>query len=256
MIFNKRFFEGSFFYRKYGLLWLILLFFIPHLMKGQVYFYKQEKIVDTNSKNVQKGDLTGQFVTFTEKGCYDSDIHGYSVNNGFLSYLFENTKYVTYQGDTFWGFAQYRVSLDKSRINVVLSDKILVYVRTQSSSTQQTCTLIKQQKKNEPDIAVLPGFIVLENNTDNNIKNSSYYINRYKELEQQLISAFKTFEISLAGSYDSSRSQAAHAIYSMQKNMAEWRRIAGQAGVNISMSSWETAQPSIGTVHNEEKKSY
>ncbi|WP_347146715.1 hypothetical protein [Parabacteroides goldsteinii] len=244
------------YYLKRGVLWLILLLSIPVFTNGQIYFYKQEKVIDINTKEVKKGDLTGQFVTFNNKGCYDSDRGGNSEDNGFLSYLFENEKYVTYQGETYWGEAKYRVSLDKSRINVVLSNKILVYIKTQFPTGQQTCSLIKQQNENGVNIAVMPGGIIPDDNINNNVVNSSKYISRYKELEQQLISAFKTYEKSLCGSYDSSRSQAAHAIYGMQKNMADWRRTARQAGVNIPVSSWEVAQPSIGTIHYEKDKSY
>lgn len=240
--------------------YLFLFISVCFCSNGQVYFYKQEKVIDTNTKQSSKGDMSGQYITFNENGCYDSDNQGYSVNNGFLSYVFENKKFATYQGESYWGSCQYRVSLDKSRINIVLDDKVLVYVRTQFPTGQLTSSLIKRKNKGGgesvvPDIINPIGYGENQNNR-NNVVDAARYINRYRELEQQLISAFKTYEVSLAGSYDSSRTQAAIAIHGMQRNMADWRRQASQAGVNIPMSSWETAQPSISTIHYEEKKSY
>lgn len=243
-------------FQRYRLFWLILFLGITSSTNGQVYFYKQEKVVNVNTRISSKGDLSGQFVTFTNKGCYDSDKEGYSVNNGFLSYVFENDKFATYQGESYWGTAQYRVSFDKSRINVVLPDKILVYVRTRHPSDQQTSSLIKQRKNNDNKAIIFPDFVKPDDQEDNKGVNSLRYTSRYKELEQQLISAFKTYEVSLDGVYDSSRQQAAMAIHGMQRNMADWRRQASQVGVNIPVSPWETAQPSIGTIHYEKKKSY
>jgi hypothetical protein len=108
-------------------------------------YYKQIKIVDQNKK-VQIGDNSGQFITFNDKGCYDSDKSGYEVKNGFLKYKGNDNGYNTYYGSSFWGTATYFFLKDYSRLNIVLeaTDITYVYELTTPPANVNTCSLIKE----------------------------------------------------------------------------------------------------------------
>ncbi|NDW10298.1 hypothetical protein D0T56_11600 [Dysgonomonas sp. 520] len=84
---------------------------------GQTYYYKQVNIVYSNGQKVS-GDGTGQFVTFSNKGCYDSNIEGYTVKNGFLEYKGIDDGIYVYYGTSYWGTCNYYFSSDKGRLNV------------------------------------------------------------------------------------------------------------------------------------------
>jgi len=48
------------------------------------YYYRQTGVVRNNTLGA--GDNTGQFITFTRRGCYDSDRNGMQAGDGFLAY--------------------------------------------------------------------------------------------------------------------------------------------------------------------------
>lgn len=97
---------------------------------AQTYFYKQIKVVIDDQP--YSGNNTGQFITFNEKGCYDSDKEGYTVNNGFLKYIKTDKHIRIYWGDSYWGKAYYYITENLDRINVklVVEDKIYVYAKS------------------------------------------------------------------------------------------------------------------------------
>lgn len=99
-------------------------------LMGQTYYYERVKTVTNGRSSEDTGD--GHFITFTSKGCYDSDRNGMAEKKVFREYLsFENDiyKYYGYYGD-FWrnGKAYYFFSSDKSRLNIRLEEKDVVYV--------------------------------------------------------------------------------------------------------------------------------
>ncbi len=218
------------------------------------FYYRQEKIVDPATKQPSRGagDRAGFFITFNAKGCYDSDRSGYDVGNGFREKVSESGRFTTYIGSSYWGDARYIVNETKDRINIQTSDRILVYVRTQPPSGVVTSSLIKQPGGNPvvppPPATVTSGGAPADN--------TAMYLAHYQKLEQSVKEAFHAYEQTMAGSYDSSRSSMAKAILEIQASMRAWRGEARTDGVVISPSPWESAQPSIGTIHTERKHRY
>lgn len=228
-------------------------------IKGQrIVYYQQEKIILLPGKKEIQGKhhQEGMFMTFNQYGCYDSDQNGYDVGNGFREIATAGEKTTLYIGDSFWGDgAIYKVTHDKSRINITVGNKIYVYTRSNVPVGVTTCRLIKT--KGESNSGILLPNNVISNDIDHaeisTSNNAAYYQNRYNQMEQSLISDIKTFEQTMSGSYDSSRSSMATSIRQAQKNMVDWRNIARKNGVLINASPWENVQVQIGTIHYQKK---
>jgi hypothetical protein len=95
----------------------------------QTYYYKQIGVVRNNNRTT--GDNTGQFITFTRRGCYDSDKNGIQAGDGFLAYQGVDNNIHIYNGDTYWGKAHYYFYNDFARINIIASDGVIyVYEKT------------------------------------------------------------------------------------------------------------------------------
>lgn len=233
----------------------------PFSLKGQqTIYYQQEKIISLPEKKEKQGNhhKEGMFLTFNPKGCYDSDKKGYDVGNGFREIVSTGNNTTLYIGDSYWGNgAIYKVTHDKSRINITIGNKIYVYARSTIPFGINTCCLIKKQIVSN-SIGIPSTINHLNNNINDDVKtkssnDASYYQTRYSQMEQSLISDINTFEQRMAGSYNSSRSSMAMAIRQAQKNMAEWRNFAKQNGVHINASPWESVQIQIGTIHYQKK---
>ena len=96
---------------------ILSICFTCFLLQAQTYYYKQVKIVDA-SRQQRKGDGTGQFVMFTNKGCYDCDHKGFDVGNGFLKLLKDTEDIHVYYGNSYWGTAYYYVASDKAALTL------------------------------------------------------------------------------------------------------------------------------------------
>lgn len=240
---------------------IIIVFFLCklwtiQLMAQKSIYYQQEKIIDhfTKSEVVGKHHEEGMFLTFNQQGCYDSDKNGCDVGNGFREEVSKTEKTILYIGDSFWGNgATYKVAQDKSRINIIVGNKIYVYVRSIAPVGVNTCKLIKRIPMSNPNTVFPSTSVPNDINNNVNVRSSSEYQIRYNQMEQQLIGDIKIFEQTMSGSYNSARSQMAMAIRQAQQNMRSWRNVARQNGINIVKSPWEDVQVQIGTVHYQEK---
>lgn len=116
---------------------------------NKTYYYRQVLKVHNDQKD--KGDNSGQFICFNDKGCYDADKSGYTVDNGFLEYNGNDNGYQKYSGYSFWGQATYYFTLDYNRLNVRLSANNIVYVyeRTTPPHGIETCSKIKRNTNNQ-----------------------------------------------------------------------------------------------------------
>lgn len=108
------------------------------------YYYKLTKKVkdDVTITNVSGG----QFITFTDKACYESDKNGYSVQNGKLDYKYTDGGIKTYVGDSYWGsHSVFLFKNDLSALNVKTSDgEAYVYKRAMPPANVTTCSLIRK----------------------------------------------------------------------------------------------------------------
>ncbi len=95
---------------------------------AKTYYYERIAVVKNGVKSISSGD--GHFITFTSKGCYDSDRDGISERTGFREYQATANNIVSYYGDSYFGSAYYYFATDLSRLNIKCSDgKTYVYVR-------------------------------------------------------------------------------------------------------------------------------
>lgn len=134
---------------------------------GQTYYYRQiMQIGPDGQKN--KGDLTGQFITFNTKGCYDSDKEGYTVNNGFLKYIQKSNDILVYYGNSYWGKCYYYFNSSRGRLNVKTDKMIFVYERV-ANVPVQVLTSSKIKGKDSSPAWVAPVTLPLLEGNDNGV---------------------------------------------------------------------------------------
>jgi hypothetical protein len=115
---------------------------------GSTYYYKQ--VLHVHNAQKSKGDNSHLFVTFTNKGCYDSDRGGYTINNGFLDYEGTGNGRHAYYGSSFWGMANYYFAGDYSRLNVKVEADGEIYVYEKSTPSAGVLTSSKIKSKTAP----------------------------------------------------------------------------------------------------------
>lgn len=110
------------------------------------YYYKltKQKIGGIISTNVEGG----QFFTFVNNACYESDIEGISVGNGVMNYGLTEDGIKIYTGDSYYGYSALYVLADKSKINIKHNNDIYVYERVEVPDGITTCSLVKQRTPN------------------------------------------------------------------------------------------------------------
>ena len=143
------------------------------------YYYKLTKKVKDGVPNTNVSG--GQFITFTDKVCYESDKKGFSVEHGKLDYKYTESGIKTYIGGSYWGnHAVFLFKSDLSALNVKTEDgEVYVYKRADAPVSATTCSLIRK-KTNEnsayfppvyPNYPVQPVYPV-DGNTDQGGSNS------------------------------------------------------------------------------------
>ena len=117
---------------------IVLLFFIGGEGFAQkTYLYKRVMIVKNGAKTNKNDDA--HYITFTDKGCYESDKDGFTTNNGFVKFTKNENNLHCYYGSCSFGTAHYYFSNDYSRLNVKLGDDI-TYVYQWESSGKTTAS--------------------------------------------------------------------------------------------------------------------
>lgn len=102
-----------------------------------------KKVFDGVSSTTVSG---GQFITFTDNACYESDKDGYSVGNGSLKYKSMRDGITTYAGTSYWGSSMFKFNSDRSMLNVIADGNVYVYRRTAAPSGVTTCSLIRKSQ--------------------------------------------------------------------------------------------------------------
>ena len=123
---------------------IVLLSFLTMFIKAQKtsYYKLTRKVKDgVNYSNVSGG----QFITFTDNACYESDIKGYSVNNGVMDYKYSVDGIKTYVGNSYWGsHTVFLFNSDLSGLNVQAPDGFTyVYRIANPPANATTCSLIR-----------------------------------------------------------------------------------------------------------------
>lgn len=125
---------------------LILLALLGSNVSAQsTYYYKLTKKVNKGVTNTNVSG--GQFITFTNNACYESDRKGFSVNHGRLDYKYSDSGIKTYVGGSYWGnHAVFLFKSDLSALNVKTEDgEIFVYKRATAPANVETCSLIRKK---------------------------------------------------------------------------------------------------------------
>lgn len=112
---------------------------------SQTYYYKQTKTVKANGSVVNGGN-GGQFITFKQSICFESNKKGIGVGHGVLEFSRNySDKFKTYVGNSYWGKETvFRFSQDLTRLNVCLDNgTVYVYSKATPPANQATCSLIR-----------------------------------------------------------------------------------------------------------------
>jgi hypothetical protein len=107
-------------------------------MEGKTYLYKRVMIVENGVKSPKDDDA--HYITFTFKGCHESDKDGFDAKHGFVDYTKDENNLHCYYGSCFYGKAHYYFSNDYMRLNVQINEN-LVYVYQREPSGRTTAKL-------------------------------------------------------------------------------------------------------------------
>lgn len=122
---------------------LLLLFMDSH---AQTYYYKLTKKIECG--NVYTNTAGGQFITFADDRCYESDKYGQSVGNGELKYDSYYSKTLKiYLGSSYFGKdVKFKFTQDLNLLNVETKDgRIYVYKKQLAPPSIVTCSLIRKE---------------------------------------------------------------------------------------------------------------
>lgn len=130
---------------KIYLIAIFCLLFHLFSFSQSTYYYKLMKKIENGIEKTNTAG--GQFITFKDNICYDSDKYGESVGNGQLKFESEySNSSKTYVGNSYFGNVVYRFKQDLSVLNIVVTKNLVyVYKRTTPPSSQLTCSLIKKK---------------------------------------------------------------------------------------------------------------
>lgn len=135
------------------LLSLTLLVCSNGVLAQKTYLYKRVMIVKNGAKTNKNDDA--HYITFTDKGCYESDKDGFTTNNGFVKFTKNENNLHCYYGSCSFGTAHYYFSNDYSRLNVRIDDDITyVYQRELSGKTTASRRVARSSSSNGGGIYV------------------------------------------------------------------------------------------------------
>lgn len=162
---------------------------ISNMYSQETYYYKLTKRVHNDIINQ---DVTGgQFITFTDKACYESDKSGFSVEHGRLDYKYSENGVKAYVGGSYWGnHSVFLFKSDYSALNVKTENgDTYVYKRASAPTNVTTCSLIKD-KKSHDNYDSSPSYFPITSSftdyhTNNSISNNDENHNNRTKREQR-----------------------------------------------------------------------
>ena len=115
--------------------------------RTQTYYYAltKQSVRGKVSTNVSGG----QFITFVDDFCYESDRNGKAVGHGSLKRVKAVSGFKSFVGKSYWDSeSTFKFKEDFSAYNVILANgDVYVYKRTIAPSSQHTCSLINRRKE-------------------------------------------------------------------------------------------------------------
>lgn len=131
------------------------------------YYYKLTKTVKNGDTSTDVSG--GQFITFNDKLCYESDKRANQVNNSRMDYKYTDNGIKVYSGKSYWGVnTTFFFTIDNSKLSVRTSggDKY-VYERCVAPSGATTCSLIRERESGGTYVP-LPVYPIAGNSGGNN----------------------------------------------------------------------------------------
>lgn len=164
---------------------IILVLCCSNVIHAQTtYYYKLTKKIQDGVEYTNTAG--GQFVSFINNICYDSDKYGISVGNGQLMLdddYSNNSK--TYIGNSYFGNVVYRFKTDMSVLNVIVNKNLIyVYKKTTPADDILTCSLIRKKETNS-GISTSYAQHPMEGTSYNNSHNSTKSTNNSQNTVRQ-----------------------------------------------------------------------
>lgn len=126
------------------------------LTAQETYFFKLSRTVDPDKRS-NTNVSGGQFITFIDNICYESDKKGMGVGHGSLTLnkSYSSNIFSVYMGKSYWGDkASFKFNSDKSVLNVILDNgTVYVYKRSTPPANVTTCSLIKGKSSGGNNVA-------------------------------------------------------------------------------------------------------
>lgn len=137
----------------------------------KTYLYKRVMIVKNGAKTNKNDDA--HYITFTDKGCYESDKDGFTTNSGFVKFTKNENNLHCYYGSCSFGTAHYYFSNDYSRLNVRLDNDITyVYQRELSGKTTASRRAARSNSSSGGGVYVTPPPVISNGGSYGNGGNS------------------------------------------------------------------------------------
>lgn len=126
------------------------------LTAQETYFFKLSRTVDPDKRS-NTNVSGGQFITFIDNICYESDKKGMGVGHGSLTLnkSYSSSSFSVYMGKSYWGDnASFKFNSEKSVLNIILDDgTVYVYKRSTPPANVTTCSLIKGKSSSGSSVA-------------------------------------------------------------------------------------------------------
>lgn len=236
----------------------LLLVFLSFtaLLNAQTCFYKLSAVVENGNRSA--GNCSGIFVTFIDKGCYDSDIEGCTMNNGFLDLHIKGENRISYKGTSYWGAAEYVFSADYELLNVIAGDCVYIYKKS-SNPTQRVSTYYGAKAEDNVAPGLMPASAfavesatVPEDEYRGKLSPESYresYLTWERQVKSHYECLVKIVETDSGDEYHIKKyrmgesvmykSDVTKLMIKAQHEMRMLRQEAASYGVTIMQSSWE-----------------
>lgn len=155
------------------LIFAIILTLCPSFSMARTHLYKRVMIIEHNSRRTVNDDA--HYVTFTDKGLYQSDKDGYGITgSNLIPFEGLNGELRCYIGVTYFGHANIYVNSDYSRINLRLGDVVYVYQIENNLTTNASFRPERNLRNYSPEI-----------HTPNNSQTDSYHIQTPSETKNK-----------------------------------------------------------------------
>ena len=137
---------------------MVIILFCSNVCAAQtqtVYYKMIKKMVGEAISTSVSG---GQFITFSDKSFYESDIDGFSVGHGKLEFRYSKNGVITYVGNSYWGKSIFKFTSNKDMLNVIAGDVVYVYKKASAPTGTKTCSLIRNESRGNyiPNITDYP----------------------------------------------------------------------------------------------------